>query len=124
MKLTWASNSLTIQREPGDPKFYGNLAAAGESALLYFLKKHLNRQGYDLIKKRMDKDGHMVSQYQQYLRSRARRGRAIMIYSPIFAIKGISEPWNDGTPVTLQVVRDIWRNITIKMGNRESGAII
>ena len=57
MKLTWTNHSLTIQREPGDPKFYGDRAAAGESALLYYLKKHLNSQGYDLIKKRMQKDG-------------------------------------------------------------------
>ncbi len=108
MKTIWTEGTLTIQREPADPKFYGDWEAKGESNLLHFLKKHLNALGYDLIKKRMWKDGHLVDQYQQYLRSRIKRGKAIMIYSPFFAIEGANDPWNKNKPVTLQVERDIW----------------
>ena len=60
-KLIWNTNSLKVIREENDPKFYGVVNAAGESHFLHWLKNLLNAQGFDLVKTRMWKDGHMTS---------------------------------------------------------------
>ena len=70
MILEFKGNALIVKREPTDKKYYGNHNAAGESNLLHAIKNELNKQGYDLIKKRMWKDGHLVDDMQQYLRTR------------------------------------------------------
>jgi len=70
MRFELADHSITIIREEGDPKFYGVVSARGESNLLYRIKRVLNCNGFDLIKKRMHKDGHLVDDMQQYLRTR------------------------------------------------------
>ena len=80
------------------------LEAKGESRLLYYLKNWLNANGWDLIKKRMWRDGHLMDDMQQYLRSR--KGGAVMIYNNRWAIEGIERPWNDGELVRLELVRD------------------
>jgi len=63
MKTVLSNNRLTVTREKTYPT---------ESAWWYDLKKTLNAQGYDLIKKVMSKDGHMVGgdDYPYYLRDR------------------------------------------------------
>ena len=112
MKITQSTGRLTIQRGKKDPKFYGVSHGRGESALLYYLKKHLNKLGNDLIKKRMNNDGHLVSEYQQYLRGR--KGQSIMIWSPIFQIVGLEVDWNAGRPVTLMAETEPSHRIKIK----------
>ncbi len=98
---------LLVEHEPGDRKFYGRVHAAGESALLYAIKTQLNSRGYDFIKKRMWKDGHMVDEYQQYLRERkATNGRMLAIYSGFFAIEDANTRLNRNGKVEL-VVTDI-----------------
>ena len=68
MKVELLENSCKITREVGDKKLYG---MSGESLLLYKIKKELIKQGYDVIKKRMWKDGHMYGNDEmQYIRSR------------------------------------------------------
>lgn len=84
MELTLHSNSLTVKREKNDPRFYSSQSSWGdaESTFLYHVKKlwnSLNHQLYmvmnkvplecTLVKKRMWKDGHLVDEMQQYLRS-------------------------------------------------------
>ena len=107
MKTKFDGNHLIVTREPSDPKFHGVRNAAGESALLYAIKQHLNAKGYDLIKKRMASDGHMVSEYQQYLRTRSANspGPNIAIYSGFFAIRGANEDFNEGR-VVLEVAHN------------------
>lgn len=51
----------------------------GDSLLLYKIKNLLNKAGANLIKKRMWKDGHLVSDYAQYIRP-ASRGKAANMY--------------------------------------------
>lgn len=46
------------------------LSSKGESLLLYHVKTMLLRMGYDVIKKRMWKDGHLVDDSRQYVRTR------------------------------------------------------
>lgn len=105
MKLTFEKDgSLTVTREPGDKKYYGTHNAAGESNLLHAIKTALNNQGYDLIKKRMWRDGHLVDDMQQYLRTRKKgAGKAdIYIWNGQWALWGANDKFNEGE-VTLNV---------------------
>jgi len=65
------------------------------------MKIVLNNNGFDLIKKRMHKDGHLVDDMQQYLRTRHKRSNTphIMIHSPFFAFRGAEQDWNEGEVV-------------------------
>lgn len=95
-KFTWTPTSLIVVREAGDPKFYGTAGAKGESNFLYWLKTILNSEGRDLIKKRMWKDGHMVDDLQQYLRTRKLTpgGMNTALYNDHWAISGLNDDWN------------------------------
>lgn len=97
-----------VTRESGDKRFYGHRNAAGESNLLYAIKLNLNRQGYDFIKKRMWRDGHMVDDMQQYLRERNTKGKCLAIYNGSFAIEGANDILNRDGIVRL-TVSDIGR---------------
>ena len=117
MKIEFSpgGGSVKLTREPGDPKFYGTRFAAGEHALLHHLKIALNKQGDDLIKKRVQKDGHMMGdEFQPYLRTRGprSRGRQVMIYSGFYALRGANDDWNEKGEVTLcvtPIAPDDWR---------------
>ena len=74
MKVEIKGYCVVVTREEGDPRFSGVKNGAGESRLLYHIKNILNAQGYDLIKKRMHKDGHLMDNLQQYLRTRKPSG--------------------------------------------------
>jgi hypothetical protein len=63
MKTELKNNVLTVTKEKGDKPIYT------ESAFFYALKNVLNGQGYNLVKKSPDKDGHMLSA-PYYLRDR------------------------------------------------------
>lgn len=112
MKLQFDGNTLIVTREETDPKYYGTGNRAGESKLLYAIKNELNKQGYDLIKKRMWEDGHLVDDMQQYLRTRKKgAGKAdIYIYSNFWAIKGANDDFNNGE-VELSVEYNVFDNI-------------
>ena len=96
------SGKIIVTREEGDPKFYGVVNAAGESKFLYWLKDILNKDfGFDLIKKRMWKDGHLVDDMQQYLRTRSEKskGPKVMITNDHWAINGLEEDFNKGEAI-------------------------
>lgn len=100
-----------VEREDDDDKFYGELNAAGESRLLYHVKRTLQRMGHDVIKKRMHKDGHMVDEMQQYVRTREPTGnsdRDFAILNNSFALRGANEVWNEKGRVELKVVFGIF----------------
>jgi hypothetical protein len=116
MKIEFKQNSVTLTREPGDPKFYGIREAKGEHALFHYLKTELNKQGNNLIKKRAQKDGHsrevyfkMSRSYQPYLRTRSSKspGINVAVYSGFYQIRSAAEDWNEGQ-VTLMVEPDFW----------------
>ena len=114
-KITIGETTLTVEREPNDPKFYGVTFARGESNFLYWLKGILNAKPYelDLIKKRVQKDGHLMGdEYQQYLRTRKIKiGKPyVMIFNGHYQIRGIEEDWNAGKAV-----------LTIERGTGERG---
>ena len=101
--------TITCIREEGDPKFYGIVHAKGEHGFLHFLKKWLNQRGCNLIKKLMWKDGHLMDDYQPYLRTKSERsaGPHMYIYNGSYAIRGAEEAWNKGS-VTLSLVSNVF----------------
>ncbi len=104
MRLEFDKNVLNVYRESGDPKYYGVQNAAGGSRLLYAIKNQLNAEGWDLIKKRMHKDGHLMAEMQQYLRTRKPTGnpdRDICIYNGYWQIRGAEEDFNGGHAVLI-----------------------
>jgi len=107
MKINLQRNVCIVTREPGDPRISGGSRnAAGESRFLYAVKKILNAEGHDLIKKRMWKDGHMMDDLQQYLRTRNRKVKTgVMIFNGSWAIEGADEIYNRGDEVRLIVER-------------------
>ncbi len=113
MRIEFHSLYILVFREEGDKPFYGVQNAAGESALLYAVKKLLNLQGYDLIKKRMWKDGHLVDDMQQYLRTRKPSGefeKDIYIYNRLWAIEGAEVDYNRGG-ARLELVQSIFEDV-------------
>ena len=112
MKVTLNDNNCcTIEREPGDPKFYGVRNAAGESNLFHALKTKLNEMGFDMIKKRMWKDGHLVDDSQQYIRSRSKGKNAFCIWNGKNAIYDAGKFFNGlavGEVLELDVETDIF----------------
>lgn len=110
MHVEIKGNVCIVRREEGDPKFSGVVNGAGESRLLYHVKNELNKQGYDLIKKRMWKDGHLMDDMQQYLRTRKKgAGKAdIYIYNPNWNVCGAEEDFNRTGEVELAVETDVF----------------
>jgi hypothetical protein len=110
MRFEWGAHELRVWREANDPKYYGNRNAAGESRLLYAIKVALNGQGHDLIKKRMWRDGHLVDDLQQYLRTRNQRSPHphIYLYNPRWQIEGLNDEWNRLGYCDLAIARDIF----------------
>jgi hypothetical protein len=90
---------VTFYREAGDPRFHGLKFAKGDHALLHFIARWLDARGFDLIKKRAQKDGHMIGdQYQPYLRCRKPQPSVphVMVWSGFYALRGANEDWNRG----------------------------
>lgn len=113
MKVEMINSACVITRETGDPVFRGVVNAAGESRLLYHVKKILNARGYDLIKKRACKDGHLLSDLQQYLRARKPSGvpdKDIYIYNTFWQIEGADERLRREGTVTLCVEKNVFNS--------------
>ena len=107
MKVELRKNSCVITREKDDPKFYGVVNAAGESQLLYHVKEKLKEAGHKVIKKRMHKDGHLVDDMQQYLRTIKGYEPSFIIHNSNWALEGAEVEYNSGQ-VVLTLTRDIW----------------
>ena len=103
MKVEIKNCVCKVTREPGDPKFRDGSWGSGESRLLYHVKKILNARGLDLIKKRMHKDGHMVSDEQQYLRTKKTRKNYMAIWNASWQIAGADKAFNERGEVELDV---------------------
>ena len=99
------TGSCTITKEKTDPVYRDSEWGTAESRILYHLKKELNKQGYDFIKKLMHKDGHMVSDNQHYLRERKiKKGvRCLAIHNEGWLISGIEETFNTTGKAVLSV---------------------
>lgn len=111
MKVEMKEHRCIVTKEPGDPRFSGVVNAAGESRLLHHIKNILNKRGYDLIKKRMWKDGHLVDDMMQYLRARKPSGdtsKDIYIYNSNWNVEGAEAALNRDGKVALTVERNVF----------------
>lgn len=73
-----------IRKYGGDPS----------STLLYKIKKELNKKGWNIIKKRMNKDGYLTSEERQYLVTREKNGNNFCIYDGLYDIRDAREEYN------------------------------
>jgi hypothetical protein len=100
-----------VTREPKDPKFKDSGWGSGESTLLYHVKKALIAQGYDLIKKRMWKDGHLVDDHCQYLRTRKPSGnpdKDIYVWDGNYMLRNAAEDFNSKGLMKYNVETDVF----------------
>jgi len=99
---------LRVIRTDDDPKIYK------ESEFWHKLKTYLNDwHSFDLIKKLMYKDGHMVDDHQYYLRDRKWN---FCIFDNYYALRCVHEPFNAGD-VELSIV--VWNGIMTPIDSRK-----
>jgi hypothetical protein len=106
-----APYKCVVTKEPGDKIRVCNREARGESTLLHHIKKILNARGYDLIKKRMWKDGHMMGDMQQYLRTRKPSGdpkKDIYIWNGSWNVQGADFYLKEDGKVNFIVESDVF----------------
>lgn len=105
MIVSIVGTSCYVYCQPGDPVFRPNRSRhswsppgwyGAESRLLYRVQKILNGRGYDLIKKRMWRDGHMFgAEHTQYLRSQDIKSvPSLYIYHADYALEVAAESFN------------------------------
>jgi len=89
MHFRFEGNSLIVSRGAGK-KIYS------ESAFFHKLKLELIKVGFDVIKKEMAKDGHMVSEGIYYVRSRnMNKPGAFMVWDGDYQIRATYTPYNE-----------------------------
>lgn len=83
------SSSLRLEKTEGGKRF------KSESAFWYHLKKLLIDAGYDVIKKLMYKDGHMVDDHIYYVRTRNfKKKESFAVHDSAYAVRNLAEDWN------------------------------
>ncbi len=97
MKVEPKKGSVTITKGKGDPR------VKNESDLWYKIRNVLRKQGEDVIKKEMSKDGHMVSDGIFYVRSRKPGKGSFMIYDDRYQVRDSAEDYNREGTVTLSL---------------------
>ena len=110
MNAVFADGYVTFHRDKSDPRLYGTRFAKGEHCLMHRIAKWLNARGFDVIKKRAQRDNHMIGDsYQPYIRCRkpAKAVPHIYIWSGFYALHGANEDWNEGS-VTLLLETDVF----------------
>lgn len=96
--------SVTVRREVGDKTY-----SKDDSWLMYAIKRELRRLGYDCIKKKAWKDGHLVDDDLYQIRDRKRRW---MLYDSHHAARSLAKDFDDKGWVTLAIHRaDLGRGL-------------
>jgi hypothetical protein len=107
-------NQCVVTKEPGDPRFSKGTWGDAESRFLYHVKLELIKQGYDVIKKRMWHDGHIVDDTNQYIRTRKPSGvpqHDIYVYNGMYDTYDAGEEFNRDGTYTLMVDREVFTKI-------------
>jgi hypothetical protein len=115
MIVSIVGDSCYVYREPKDPVLRPNRSKhswsppgwyGAESRLLYQVQEALNERGYDLLKKRMWRDGQIFgSDHTQYLRSRTvEAAPSLYVYHADYALEVAAESFNVLGRVRLDVV--------------------
>lgn len=95
MKAYIKNNCCNVTAEPGDKPIYS------KTAFFHRLKKVLQSQGLDVIKKLMWKDGHLTDARNYYIRDRKWR---FAIYDGDYQIRDLVKEYRDDGEVQLDVV--------------------
>ena len=85
MIVKFNGNHLVVKKLIENKRLYK------EPTVWYHIKKELNKQGYDFIKKELAKDGHMVNDGVYYIRS---RDKSISIYQSDYMADSIVDKYN------------------------------
>ena len=93
---------LIVRKEITDPKF--GKSAKGESWFFYRLCKALKAQGYDCIKNLAWKDGHLVDNFQYYIRDRKDRW---MVWDESHNIRMAGAVFDEAGEITLRIRADL-----------------
>jgi hypothetical protein len=105
--LDLKNHTCKIIREKCDKRFSCSNWASAESTFLYHVLQSLKLQGFDVIKKRMWKDGHMVDNDQQYIRTRKWTGEIcpeeFAIYNSAWSVYDAGEVFNRDGEIILDV---------------------
>lgn len=110
IELNLEKGYCKVIKEPGDPRFSSSNWALAESTFLHHVKKGLIKLGYDVIKKRMWKDGNMVDDTQQWVRTRKWIGPdntpgEFAVYNNSYAIYDAGMKFNEDGEVILSVLQ-------------------
>jgi hypothetical protein len=100
MRVDLQKTRCIIFRLEGDPHF------PSETAFWYALKRELQSQGHDVIKRLMTRDGHLVSEGVYYIRDRKCKW---CLEDPMRDIDAIHQTYNAYGVITL--LRHYWENI-------------
>ena len=109
--LSFSTKECYVWREKGDPKFRDSGWGSGESRLLYHVQQILKKEGHDLIKKRMHKDGHMYGdEKMQYLRTRSPKSARphIYIYDAEWQLRNSATDFNENGEVTFRMETEVF----------------
>lgn len=95
MIVVYQNGALRVLKEPGDRR-YGK----DESLFWYHLRCKLLEMGYDVVKRRMYKDGHMVLDSLFYVRDRKHRW---CLYDNLSAVRFMSQDFDTKGEVSLSI---------------------
>lgn len=104
MKIEFEQGKCIVTKEACDRKYYPSGWATAESQLLFTIKKKLVAMGFDVIKKRAWKDGHLVDDTLHYIRTRKFDGNWWYAYNMVYCIQGLEQDWNNHGRCYLTVV--------------------
>lgn len=98
MIVSVSGRTATVTREKGDTPVRGGTRSTAETAFYGRVRDALRKQGLDVVRKEMAKDGHMVADGQPYVRA---RDGSFCLWDVNYAIRDIAEEYNgpDGTAV-------------------------
>lgn len=101
MKVILTEFTCTIEREPKDPLPRKGGWGTAESQLYYWIKKNLQAQGFDVVKRRIQSDGHIYGDEKlPYIRERK---WAFYIYDEQYAVRDIVAEYKANGKVYLMV---------------------
>lgn len=98
--------SISIHRD-GGPKIYS------DSSFWHKVKTELQKQGHDVIKKLMWKDGHLKDDNEYYVRSRKYLPDSFMISQTDFAIRSVYDDYNTDGVMSALVIDNSMNNEAI-----------
>jgi hypothetical protein len=105
-----------VTREAGDRPL------RNESHLMYRIKECLKAQGYDVIKKAMAKEGHLVSEHVYYVRSRQyKKADAFAIYDELYATRDACQALRQWEHLQLRLICDRDYSLGMHVLRRKTG---